>query len=508
MMSKVSKNILFNLVGQLLIVLLGFWGTRLVFHKLGDEALGILYFALAIYAVLLPILDLGVSSTIVREVACHRHTDPKYLFDLVRTGTLFYWSGYAALSAGVWITAPWLVSRWINLKAFDASEAVHALRILALALLLMLPRSFYSNLIRGMEHMEFNNFIEVGTTALQQGGTILILMYGGGLVHIAYCYLASLLLSNLAYIAITGYFFSWRSLFPGFTSGVLNRNLSFTSHMAAFSVLAMIQMESDKALISKLLPIGLVGFYGLAQTMVARVSRVPAAINQAAFPNFSALFHKGDQIGLMRQYHRLQDLVCYGLVPIFAAIIFAARPLFTYLLNAQASQMLLLPTALLCVGWYMNGTVNMPLALSLAVGRPDINARLNFYALFITLPATAWFIWKWGLVGAGLSSVFYHLYIYGYAVRRWASECMGMPASAWYFHVLKFLLVAAVTYGSMWLVFERIDKDSIVCLASAYLLGSIAYLCGAYLVLGEDLRQGFVGLRGKVAGGVLRMNSN
>jgi O-antigen/teichoic acid export membrane protein len=503
-MSRLSRNISFNLIGQLLIVALGFWGTRLVFHRLGDEALGLLYVALAIYAVLLPILDLGVSSTIVREVACHFGSDPKYLSALVRTGTLFYWSGYAVLGLGIWFASPWLVSHWINLKTMEPHVAVEALRILALALLLMLPRSFYSNLIRGGERMEFNNLIEVGTTALQQGGTILVVMSGGGIVAIAYCYLGSLVLSNLVYIVLTAQFFSWKAMLPGFSSQIVTRNLSYTSHMAAFSILAMVQMESDKALVTKLLPIGLVGFYGVAQTMVARVSRVPGAINQAAFPNFSALFHNGDRPGLMRQYHRLQDLVCYGLVPIFAAIIFAAKPLYTYLLNSQAAQSLLLPTTLLCVGWYMNGTVNMPLTLSLAVGRPDINSRLNFYAIFITLPATAWFIWKWGIVGAGLSSVCYHLYVYSYAVRRWSSECMGISPRLWYLHVLKFLLLAPSTYGAGWLVMDRFGLGSTLGLAGIYLVATAAYLSVGYLLLGDELRQGFNGVRGRLTYGLSR----
>jgi len=278
--------------------------------------------------------------------------------------------------------------------------------------------------------------------------------------------------------------------------------------MAAFAILAMVQMEADKALVSKFFSIGLVGFYGVAQTLVARVSRVPGAINQAAYPNFSNLFQRDDRAGLMREYRRLQDLVCYGLVPIFAAVIFASQPLFKYLLSADAARILLLPTALLCLGWYLNGTLNTPFTLSMAVGRPDINARQNLYALFFVLPVTGLLVWKWGLVGAGLSSVFYHLFAYCYSARRWAAECMGIAPRGWYLHVLRVLALAVASYGTMWLILKLYRQSSVASsLAVSYVLATILYLWFAYHAIGQDLRDGFFGWRMKLADGVLR-NAN
>lgn len=505
-MSRVSKNILFNLIGQVLIVALGFWGTRLVFRQLGDEALGILYFAIAIYAVLTPIIDLGISSTVVREVASHVDNDREYVVRLTRTSALLYWVSYALLGVAIWMATPWLVSHWISIRTMDVAVAVKALRVLALGLLLVLPRSLYSNLVRGVQRMEFNNLIDTSTIAFQQAGTILIVSHSGGLIEIADCYLASFLLSIVVYIVTAANFLPWRTFLPGFSADVIRQNSSFTSRMAAYSLLATIQLESDKVLVSRLVPVDLLGFYGVAQTVVVRLGRVTAAVTQAAFPNLSALFHSRNQAGLMREYRRLQDLVCYGMVPVFAALIFAARPMFTYLLNAQAAQILLLPTALLCLGWYMNGTLNIPSTVSLAVGRPDISVWQNVYALGVVNPVAVVLIWKWGLVGAGLSCVFYHLFAYSYGARRIASECLEMDPRDWYLHVLKILALASGTYGVAWLVFRLNSRSesSIILLTFAFGVASAAYLCGAYLSIGKELREGVEGWRSKMRGGVLR----
>lgn len=504
-MSRVSRNIVFNFIGQGTIVALGFWGTRLVFSRLGDEALGILYFALAVYAVLTPIVDLGVSSTVVREVAAHRDLDRDYIATLIQTGTVFYWCSYSLLIAAIWVIAPWLVTHWISLTSLGANVAIHSLRILAAGLLLMLPRSLYANVLRGVERMEFNNAIEVATIALQQIGTIVAVSLGLGLVAISYCYLVSFFLSILAYVWMAHRFVPWRAFVPRVSRDVISRNFRFTSQVSAYSILAMIQMEADKALVSKFLPVGSLGFYGVAQTMVARVNRLPGAVTQAAFPTFSGLFHRGDHDGLLKEYRRLQDLVCYGLAPVFAGVIFFAQPVFRYLLNENAARVLLLPTAFLSVGWYMNATLNIPAILSLAVGRADIGARQNLYALFLVLPVTAWLIWRWGLVGAGLSSVFYHIYAYSYGARRIASECLGMRPISWYFHVLKIFGIAFATYGAGWSILALTRHSSIASLSLLYLAATLAFLFVSYMTMGEELRSGFGHWYGKLALGSLRV---
>jgi hypothetical protein len=152
----------------------------------------------------------------------------------------------------------------------------------------------------------------------------------------------------------------------------------------------------------------------------------------------------------------------------------------------------------------MNATLNIPSILAVAVGRPDIGARQNFYALFVVLPVTVVLIWTWGLVGAGLSFVFYHLFAYSYGARRIASECLGMSPGDWYVHVLKILALGSVTYGAAWLVLALTGQFSTVSLIVAYGLASAAYLYCGYLAVGEELRKGFIGLSGRVAGGVLR----
>jgi O-antigen/teichoic acid export membrane protein len=259
--------------------------------------------------------------------------------------------------------------------------------------------------------------------------------------------------------------------------------------MALLSLLSMTHTQADKAIVSKLLPLGVFGYYTMAYNGVSRAMLINSSIALAAFPSLSALYKKGDHAGLISQYRKLQDFVCYSFLPVIAAVPFAARPVFTLVLNAEAARMLLLPVTFLSIGFYMNGTLSVPYVLSLAVGKPEIVARSNFYALFAVLPVTTLLVCQFGIAGAGFSWIFYHLFTYAYMMPRVCSECLGMPVWKWYFQIFRIFALAGLTYGGAWAIITCLGSSSILSLAVGYFSASIAFVAVAYRLIGDELRE-------------------
>jgi len=487
-MSRVSKNILYNLFGQGLLIVLSFVAVKFIFKQLGQDALGIIYFTYTLNALLSAILALGINETTVREVAAFHEEDPTYIKHLLQTASFFYWSLYVLAGAALYACAPWLVSKWINLETLNPATATLILRVLGIAALLALPRSFYGSILRGLQRMEFINLIEVGATALQQFGTIAVLFLGGSLIQVilwmASCYLLGLVL----YLGVCAHFFGGKIFIPRISISVIHRNAGYTFKLAGITVLSIFHTQSDKALVSKLLPLGIFGYYTMAYSGVSRGMLVTGSVAQAVFPSFSALYKQGEHDMLMRQYRKLQDLLCYAIVPIFAAIPFAARPLFTFVLNARAAQMLLWPVTFLCIGFCMNGTMGIPYIFSLAVGKPAIAARTNLYAVFTVLPVTALLVYRFGIAGAGFSWIFYHLFAYAYMVPRICSECLCIPLWQWYLHVSKVFGLAGLTYGGAWAIMNLLDSSSTLSLAIGYACASVVFVAAAYQLIGGELR--------------------
>ena len=488
-MSRVYKNVIYNLIGQGTVLALGFVGVKFVYSRLGADAFGIIFFNQVLTGVLTTALELGVLSTTVREVSTYFDTDIEYVKRLIRTASVFYWALGAVLYVVVFLAAPFIADHWINLKTIDSVTATVMLRVLAVTTIIMLPRALYSSIFQGRQRMELNNSIDVGASAAQQLGIIVILVFGGNVYAVVSWIAISAVLSTITYATVAGRLVGMRSLIPAYFGEVVRRNVGFTAHMSVLSVLNMVQLQYDKLVVSKLLPIASVGYYTFTSTVVVRISFASAAVAQAALPSFARLHALGETEEQMVQYRKLQDLISFGLVPVYAAACFGAIPLLTYLFTRSTAFVLLLPTALLCLGYFMGATTNVPYTFSVAVGRPDIASRASVVALFVVLPVTTVLIYFFGLTGAGSSWVAYYLFLYGYMIPRICRQCLHISVWTWYGHVGKVLVLTAITYGLAWITIEVPGAYSITASAFAYVAGSVLFLAGSFVLIGPDLRQ-------------------
>lgn len=488
-MSRLKNNIVYNIFGQGLLLILGFVAVKFIFKRLGEDALGIIYFSATINGIFCTMLEMGICSTTVREVSAYYESEPKYIKDLIRTFSLFYWVFFAIAGAAIFFLAPLLVEKWIILKTMDSVTAIYILRILGIASFIALPKSFYASLFNGLQRMEFNNFIDVITAGLQQFGSIFILSMGGNVFQVVYWYAACYVIGVIAYLVVAANLFPVKVLIPGYSSGIVKRNIHFASRMLFVSMTSAIHAQVDKVCISKLLPVGILGYYGFTYGVVSRGASLTSAISQAVFPSFSTIYKSGDHAGLMLQYQKLQDLLCFASVPILAVVPFALLPVFSLVFNEEIARTLLLPATFLCLGFYMNATAAIPFIFSLAVGRPDIAARQHLYNFFVTVPVTILLVYYMGVIGASFSMVFFYTFVYFYTIRRICSECMAIPAWNWYFRVSKVYALISVTYGIAWIILVLSDAFSVAHLFIAYLSASTAFLIIAYFMIGDELRE-------------------
>jgi O-antigen/teichoic acid export membrane protein len=451
-------------------------------------------------------LELGIYKTTVREVASHYADDPRYIRQLIGTATSFYWLGYIVLVAVSYFVVPLLIHHWVHLETLDQVTATRVMRILIVGTLLTLPRGLYDSLLLGLERMSYTNILRLAIITVQQFGIFLVLLLHGSLFVVAYwivgCYLAGL----IAYFGVCARLFSCRSLLPCFNSRVVRANWAFSVHVFTISVCGWFLGETDKFVISRLLPLGVMGSYTVAKGAVSRCSMLTVAINEATYPHLSALF-KANDVGRFRaQYQKLHDLVCLAILPLYAAMPFVAPPIFSFMFTPQVSRMLLLPITILAFGSYLHGTVTIPNVAVLAAGKPDIVARLNYFAVFIVVLGYILFIRFFGLAGAAMGWLLYPLLAYTYSVPRTCRECLGVSVGVWFGDVLKVLGLGAATYGPAWLVVFYRGALTAVWLFPAYALATMAFVLVAYLTITEELREslrrlpGISGLRSLAAG--------
>jgi O-antigen/teichoic acid export membrane protein len=477
---QVVKNLISGILGQSVVLILGLVASKFIFSGLGPEALGLIYFTWTMSALVASALDLGVATTLVREISGSWRRDDAYVIEVARTATTIGWLVYASLAVSVWLAAPLIPRFWLMGSEFQPETTTTFFQIVGPASLLLLPRSIYASMLRGIHRVDLTNFIDVGALVFQQAGLALILSLGGDIFALAWWLAGSHAASVAFSVVAAAKYFSAAAFVPGYSGRVIQRNFHYASRVALISILSSIHIQGDKAIVSKLLPPAIFGPYALAATVVSRLTLLANAVAQAALPYLSMTFAVGGASALRNQYYWLHESLCLAGVPVLALVIFASRPLFTYLLDSPTAESLLLPVGLLTLGSYMNGTMTVPYICSLAAGRPGIAVRLNLYAIFTILPATVLLVWIYGTVGGGISWVLYHILAYYYAIPRICSQCLEIPAIDWYRHVLKIGFLAIGTYGAVLVVLFVIGATSIGSLALAYASASAIFLMAAY----------------------------
>jgi hypothetical protein len=104
-------------------------------------------------------------------------------------------------------------------------------------------------------------------------------------------------------------------------------------------------------------------------------------------------------------------------------------------------------------------------------------------------------VYTLGMTGAALSWVAYNTWIYAYAIRRICREALEMPPATWFGHIAGIGALAAVTYGTFFALDRLLVPDAIAGMVFAYLLGSLAFAIGGYVLIGDELRASLERLR-------------
>jgi len=175
-------------------------------------------------------------------------------------------------------------------------------------------------------------------------------------------------------------------------------------------------------------------------------------------------------------------------LPLYVGIIFLTVPLLTAVFDRQVAAAVLFPVAVLCLGYFMNGMLVLPYMYSLAVGKPQITSSLSLAAVFIVVPVTVAGVARFGVAGASLGYLCYHLFFYAVAIPKYCRECLQMPASSWYRQVGRMAAAGAATYGLGWLVAWFTAGSATFALSIAFVIATLLFSVIAIRLVDPSLR--------------------
>ncbi|NWG14897.1 MAG: oligosaccharide flippase family protein [Acidobacteria bacterium] len=362
----------------------------------------------------------------------------------MRTLEVPYWIVGVFIVVIVILAAPFIAFHWVNVRELSPQTVQQAVMIMGLCLTFQWPTSFYTGALMGLQRQVLLNVLNSVMATFRGLGAVIVLWLVSPtvLAFFSWQILSSALQTGL--IA----FFLWRNLpkapdSPHFRGDLLLNIWRFAAGVTGITVMATLLTQTDKIILSRMLPLKTFGYYTLASTVAMTLYRFFGPVFSAVYPRFTNLIALRDEEGIKALYHKSAQLVSVIVLP--AAIVlalFSKEILLLWTQDAATAENTYLLVSLLVIGTALNGLMNIPYALQLASGWTSLAFCVNIVSVAVLVPlmimltklfgtpgaASVWVILNGGYVLFAIQLM--HRRLLRREMRRWYLDDVGLPLGA------------------------------------------------------------------------------
>jgi O-antigen/teichoic acid export membrane protein len=378
---------------------------------MGIEAYALVTFY-AFLSAFLSVLDLGLSSTVTREVA-RLFRGPEGGRRLLRSTIFTYECVFLLLGAAggalVAFSANLLANRWLHVSPEWHERAVTSIVLMGVAFFAQWPTSIYQAALYGTERQVLANALAIAGAIMRGLAAIFVLRF---VSHSPAAFFASqggvALLQTIAARVVLSHVVRPDSgnAKVSFEWAVISANWHFSGGMFLTSLLGFILGQADKLVLSRVLSLEDLGYYGLASALASGLYNVGSSVYMAVFPRFVQLVERNSAEQLARVYHLASQVVAAVVLP--AAMLAIVQPV--AVLEAWTGQNKTATLAApvlgpLALGTALNVLMTMPSAAQLAHKWTSLNVLTNAALAVVILPMTYLFTQAFGARGAAYAWV-------------------------------------------------------------------------------------------------------
>ncbi len=397
---RLRGNLLAGIASSAWAVLVGLAVVPLYLKYLGIEAYGLIGFFATVQA-LLWILDLGLASTIIREVArCSASGHYREAGNLLHTLAIIYWSMGVAISLFLAVLSPLVSEYWLQSRRLPSETITHAVMLMGLIIACRWPVGLYQGALIGAQRLTISSGINITMVTVGNLGAVAVLAFVSPTIEAFFIWQAC---AGLAYVA-TIRWAAWRVIGRSdetrFDVSAIKRVWRFSAGMGGVAVLALVLTQLDKVILSRILSLEDFGKYALAGVVTSGLLVLLAPVFNVIYPRFSALVASGDTEALTKLYRMGTRLLSAVLFPIaIVAGVFAEDLVYVWTRNLDIATEVAPILSLLLTGTAINGIMIFPYALQLAYGAVRLPFMICLVLIAGMVPTTFFLALEYGAIG-------------------------------------------------------------------------------------------------------------
>jgi len=326
---SLKRNAAANYVAQLFTVVAGILMAPVYLSYMGTEAYGLIGFFTMMTA-WFQLLDIGLTPTMAREAARFRGgaISADTLRALLRALEIVFGSVSLIGTAVMVLLAHTIATDWLHVQHLPVAQVAQAVMFMGLAVPLRWMSGLYRGVVNGFERQVWLSGFTITISFLRFVGVLAVFITIGTTPVDFFAYQLGVAVCEFAGLSAMSYRISRRGDGPRepFSWKPLLGNLTFSLTIAFTATAWVAVTQTDKLLLSKLLPLAEYGMFAIAVVAANGINAVSGPLGQAVLPRLTKLAAEGDEVGLARLYGAVTQAVCVVVVPAAAILCFFAEP--------------------------------------------------------------------------------------------------------------------------------------------------------------------------------------
>jgi O-antigen/teichoic acid export membrane protein len=386
---RIIRNTLTNSASYGFLFISNIFLLPYVVHALGNQYYGGIWAILGTLTAYMGLLDLGTGMSLVKFISeFYTKGEEIHLCEVVNTGIASYATLGIAVLVVAWAAGETILSL-IGVPQAIMQEAVFVLRIGMLALVIANIVSPVTSVLTGIQRMDINSYVSIGTQTLNIVGTITVLSAGYGV--------RGLILNNLMIVVLNSVCLGWFAFrfVPGLKLGVrycsmamLKKSLGYGANLQVSRLAQVILFQTDRILALR--------FFGeITSAYYAVGAQLTSAVRSIAFLSVSALVPAVAEMDAKQHHDTI--LVLYKRGSKYIAVIAAFLFIFVGVFIPQIMRVWMKDAQFLAAtgvvrvlifGYFLNVVTGVASSLAAGIGKTEFDRRYGVFTSVFNLGAT------------------------------------------------------------------------------------------------------------------------
>lgn len=450
---SLKRNVIANYSSQIYIALANLVMVPVYLRYMGAEAYGLVGF-FALLQGWLQLMDMGLTATLVREVACYRAgslSDDRINALLRALAALFAGTGLL-VAFGIWLASDWIASSWLQARTLSPPLLANCVSLMGLAAALRWMAGLYRGIVSGCEQQVWLGGSSIVMATVRYVGVLGVFAWLG--VDPLTFFSFQLMVSVVELVILwwkAGTLLSGVRCRPLLKLEPLKAMWRFSGALGFCSLMWVFITQTDKLVLSRTLTLADYGYFTLAVTAANGIYLLASPISGALLPRLTCLATQGDDVGLRNLYGTATQWVSVIVWPTAGMVAFFAEPLLlAWTRDAMAAR-----EAAPVLFWYALGNACLGITafqyyMQFAHGKLRLHVIGNVFFVLVLIPGVLWASLFYGAAGA--ARMWFAENLVFFLVWTWVVHRRFVPGMHWRWMGRDVLPIALSVLGVSWVL--------------------------------------------------------